>query len=212
MTRMLQLPEFNAAADAPIAEVTAPSPGAPAEDALAAFEKGYQSGWEDCLTAETEERGRIGADLAAALREAGAAYETARQDVLEALAPLLNEMTHHLLPRLAQAAFLPMVAEELSALAAQSTRAQIDIIAAPAAQGPLTRLIEQMPELEARIRTEPAFAGSQVSLRMGPDRRDLNLDEVSQRIAAVTDQFLADHLAGPAPAAAPTLPQTQGAA
>lgn len=160
-------------------------------DALEAFDKGYQSGWEDCARTEVEERRKIGADLAAGLRDLTLTHGTIRLEVLSALGPLLEEIVATLLPTMAAEAVVPAVLAELQQIARQNSETRIDLRAAPASCPALERLLEDHPDLPVSLQPEPAFAEGQVSIRFGVEQRDIDLGAAAARMAEAIRQFCA---------------------
>jgi len=195
MIRALTLEDF-ACAIAPSTEEAAqsqhaPANAEPAEDAMAAFDEGYRSGWEDCAKAEAESHRRIGADLAANLQDLSLSYAEARSDVLTALGPLFEEMAAQLLPTLAAEAVAPAVIAELRAAADRASGGHAVLFASPAAMPALSRLIEMQHGLKIELRAEPAYAEGQVSLRFGAERRDIDLSDAARRMAEAIRAFVA---------------------
>jgi flagellar assembly protein FliH len=207
VTRALALEDFTAGSGPPPMRPPAPE-GAAQEAALAAYEDGYRNGWDDCARAEAESRHHVGADLAAALREMTMTHAEARAEVLASLGPLFEEIAGSLLPALAAAAVAPAVVAELRAAAAAGAAGRAVLIAAPGALPALERLLPAAPDLEVELRGEPAYAEGQVSLRFGAERRDIDLGEAADRMAAAIRAFVAQDT-GPA---RPAVPIRKGAA
>ncbi|MEJ6393016.1 hypothetical protein V8J82_07115 [Gymnodinialimonas sp. 2305UL16-5] len=196
MTRTLSLPDFAQAGQNMTAltqPVQTPHSGATEEDTLAAFDRGYKSGWDDCAVAEEQERGAVGADLARTVADATLTYEAARRDVLIALGPLFEQIVSTLLPSMAAEAVAPAVIAEMTALAEGQTDSQVEVRAAPSICAKLQRIIEKQAMADLVIRPEPAFAEGQVSLRLGQERRDIDMadtvDRISQAISLFHDQL-----------------------
>ncbi len=158
----------------------------PEEDRLSAFEKGYKSGWDDCLTAESEARAHISADLARNLQEMAFTYAEARRDVLLALTPLFNQITDSLLPTVAAAAIGPVLTAELGAIAEHATsNLAVELRAAPAACAALEKITGADDRLTISIRPEPAFAEGQISVRFGGEEREIDLCAAAASMAEV---------------------------
>jgi hypothetical protein len=195
MIRALTLEDFTRLTTTPPEAVPAPqeTPTGPdaGDETMAAFDEGYRSGWEDCAKAEAESQRRIGADLAANLKELSLSFAQARADVLTALGPLFEDMAAQLLPRLAAEAIAPAVIAELRAAADSATQAKAVLFAAPAALPALVQLVEMQDGLEIELRAEPAYAEGQVSLRFGSERRDVDLSDAARRMAEAIRAFAA---------------------
>lgn len=197
MTRALTLESFSncspeqSSAVAPAAARLEEALATPEADVLEAYDNAYKSGWEDCAKAEAEERRGISADLAKNLAEARLTYDTARKDILAALGPFFEDVVATLLPRMAAAALLPSVLTELKEIADGEVRSGIVIYAAPAACPALERLAESEGIEGLVVYPEPAFAAGQVSLRLGSERRDIDMTAAADRIAAAISGFQA---------------------
>ena len=68
------------------------------EAKVASFEQGYSAGWEDAAAAQEGDQTRIRADLARNLQSLAFTFQDARTHVLQAIRPLILEMTTRLLP------------------------------------------------------------------------------------------------------------------
>lgn len=196
MTSRLILPDFRAGSaqtdfEFGTAESTADQVSTEAVDALETYDAGYKCGWADCAAAEAEERSGVAADLAKNLAEAQLTYEAARRDVLAALGPFFEDVVSTLLPRLAAEAIAPTVLAELGALAENQTVSHIEIHAAPSACPSIERLGETEHLANLVVRPEPAFAEGQVSIRVGNERRDLDMAGAAARIAEAIEDFSA---------------------
>ncbi|MEQ8368154.1 MAG: hypothetical protein RIB61_15760 [Roseicyclus sp.] len=203
MTRPLMLEDFSSAVALGRGEPSRPTdsgpPAATAEtedEKLAAFDRGYKDGWDDCAREEAEANRRIGAALEASLRDMTLLYAEARQEVLASLAPLFEDIAAQLLPRLAAEAVAPAVIAELEAIAADGLHPRPVLIAAPAALPGLERLIDMREGLEIDLKTEPAFADDQVSIRFGAERRDIDLSDAADRMAEAIRAFVRTETGG----------------
>lgn len=188
MTRSLILQDFASSPSDPSFGFTAGAagPDVPLQDeldALASYDTGYKCGWADCAQAEAEERDGVAADLAKNLSTAELTYEAARRDVIASLGPFFEDVAATLLPKMAAAALVPTVLAELGALAEGQTAQHIEIHANPSACAALERLGETEQLGHLIVRPEPAFAEGQVSIRVGAEQRDLDMNSAAARIA-----------------------------
>ena len=191
MSRSLILEDFSRAAPSNSktpSQIEVPPPANEA-DTLDAYDNGYKSGWADCAAAEAEERLAIGADLAKHVSEAQLTYEQAKSDVLTALTPFFDEFIATLLPRLAAEAVAPVALDELGRLVEQQADAKVELIAAPSVCPSIQRLVEGQGLDGVSVRPEPAYSESQVSLRAGVERREIDLSQASERIASAIRDF-----------------------
>jgi flagellar assembly protein FliH len=166
------------------------------EERLAAFEKGYQAGWEDAVKAQSEDARRITADLAQNLQDLRFTYEEAFGAVMAALRPLLTEMAGAVLPQLARESLAPRIAEMLHDHARTQGRQPIEIAAAPE---DLPRL-EQLTggSLEIGLVADDTLAEGQVYLRFGESEAEVDLPGVLAGITAAVSGFFAEQPTGKA--------------
>ena len=113
MGRTLVLEDFGGPLDA----LTAAGRGAalPEEQRLAAFEDGYQAGWDDAARALSESHQKLSADLAQNLGDLAFTFHEARAHVLKGVEPLLRQMVSRILPDVARHALPGLVVEMLQA-------------------------------------------------------------------------------------------------
>lgn len=159
------------------------------EAKLASYEQGYTAGWDDAAAAQREERGKIEADLARNLQALGFTFQEARQHVLQALEPLLSEMTARLLPEMAREALAPMILETLMPMAEELSDAPITILLNPAVRDAVEALLAQATGLPMTILEEPSLAESQVYLRLGTTETKVDLGRATSDIAAAVRSF-----------------------
>lgn len=159
------------------------------EDArLQAYEQGYGAGWEDAVTAQTEDQSRIRADLARNLQALGFTYHEARNHVLRAVAPLLQDMIGQLLPQVAREALGPTVLETLLPMAEHLADAPVSVVLNPAARPAVEALLAQTA-LPVSFTEEPTLGEGQVYLRFGPAETHVDLDRATALISQAVRGF-----------------------
>jgi len=159
------------------------------EDArLQAYEQGYGAGWEDAVTAQTEDQSRIRADLARNLQALGFTYHEARSHVLRAVAPLLQDMIGQLLPQVAREALGPTVLDTLLPMAEHLADAPVSVVLNPAARPAVEALLAQTA-LPVSFTEEPTLGEGQVYLRFGPAETHVDLDRATALISQAVRGF-----------------------
>ncbi|MEM7722763.1 MAG: hypothetical protein AAF376_10340 [Pseudomonadota bacterium] len=172
---------------------------APDEDRLAAYEAGYQSGWDDCASAEAEAHRNVGADLAANIAEIAITYDRARGDVLSGLGPLFEEIAGQFLPALATEAIAPAVIAELEEAARVASDGRVKLVASPNTLPTLEKLVEERDDLDVSLQAEPAYADGQVSIQFGQEHRKIDLTDAANRMAEAIRAFVQTATGTPAP-------------
>lgn len=159
------------------------------DERLTAFETGYQAGWDDAIKAQADDARRITADLAQNLQDLRFTYEEAHGAVMQALKPLLLQMTTTILPRLAQDSLGPRLAEMLNDLARDEGRLRVEITISSEDAPRLTHLLETDPAIEATLIEDDTLGPGQVYLRLGEIEHEIDLGEVLAGIDAAIRGF-----------------------
>jgi flagellar biosynthesis/type III secretory pathway protein FliH len=159
------------------------------EAKVTSFEQGYSAGWEDAAAAQSDDQTRIRADLARNLQSLAFTFQDARTHVLQAIRPLILEMTNRLLPEVAREALAPAVLEALMPLADELADAPLTLVLNPAVRDSVESLVAQATGLPMRIEEEPSLAEGQVYIRLGPAETKVDLTQVTSDIAAAVRGF-----------------------
>ena len=171
-------------------------PSAPPEDntqheeaRLAAYEAGYQAGWDDAVTAASGDQTRLQADLAHSLQALSFTYQEARAHVLASLEPLLQEMVDRLLPETARETLAPLVLERLMPMAEDLADQPVVLVLNPAARPAVEGMVAAATGLPMKITEEPSLAESQAYLRIGTAEAKVDLTRATAEIAAAVRAF-----------------------
>ena len=156
-------------------------------DRIAAYETGYQAGWDDAARAETTEQDRIGADFARSLQEISFTFHEARAHVIQSMHPLLEQLTGRLLPELLHDALGPTILEELRPLIDEAADAPIELVVAPASRAALEPHLAGAGSAAIELREEPSMAEGQAHLRIGKTERQIDLSGALDSIKAAFD-------------------------
>jgi flagellar assembly protein FliH len=164
------------------------------EEKLAAFENGYQAGWDDSTKAASDAAGHISADLAQSLQDLSFTLHEAQAAALKALKPLLDQMVEAVLPKLAQDSLGERIREILDDFLDGQEPAPISILTAPETAPALETLIEGQEHLPVTITAEPTIAEGQVRLRFGSSEREIDTKAVLADISKAIEAYYADTL------------------
>ncbi|HKK50674.1 MAG TPA: flagellar biosynthesis protein [Myxococcota bacterium] len=146
------------------------------------------------MKAQTEDARRITADLAQNLQDLQFTYEEAYSAVMQALHPLLAQMTTTILPRLAHQSLVPRLTEMLHELARDQGRRSVEIAAAPDDMARLGHLLENEPDIEAALVEDDTLGSGQIYLRFGDAEREIDLSATLDGIDAAVAGFFDQHL------------------
>ena len=166
-------------------------PGALDEAKVASFEQGYSAGWEDAVAAQNEDQARIRADLARSLQALAFTFQDARSHVLQAIRPLILEMTTRLLPEVAREALGPTVLETILPMAESLADSPLTLVLNPAVRDRVEGLVQQATGLPLVIEEEPTLDEGQVYIRLGQSETSVDLTQATFDIAAAVRAFFA---------------------
>lgn len=159
------------------------------EAKVTSFEQGYSAGWDDAVAAQQGDQTRIRADLARNLQSLAFTFQDARSHVLQAIRPLILEMTSRLLPEVARGALAPTVLEALTPLAEELADAPLTLVLNPAVRGQVEDLITQATGLPMVINEEPSLPEGQVYIRFGAVETKVDLSQATADIAIAVRAF-----------------------
>ncbi|OSP56807.1 hypothetical protein [Pseudoruegeria sp. SK021] len=191
MGRPLILEEFTVPFTATAAGGTASGPGhiLPEEQRLVAFEHGYKAGWDDAVTAQSEDNGSISADLAGNLRDLSFTFQEARLHILKGVEPLVREIVKSVLPDLASQTLPDLVVERLHTFLASAVEPPIILMVAPASRAAVEAAMPQTPGFPVLIREEPTLAEGQAFLRAGLVEESIDTAAAISEIRASIEDF-----------------------
>ncbi|MBE2278041.1 MAG: flagellar biosynthesis protein [Rhodobacteraceae bacterium] len=159
------------------------------EAKLAAYEQGYQAGWDDAAAARSADQAGIAADLARNLQALSFTYQEARAHILSGLEPLMTEMVERLLPETARETLAPLVLEKLMPMAEELGDQPVHLLLNPSSRTAVENLVTQATGLPLCIVEEPTLAEGQAYLRLGAAEAKVDLTRASSEIAAAVHAF-----------------------
>jgi flagellar biosynthesis/type III secretory pathway protein FliH len=186
---LLRLEVFDTATAADGSELPLVQASAMEDAKIASFEQGYTAGWDDATSAQSDDQTRIRADLARNLQSLAFTYHEARAHVLQAIRPLIVEMTGRLLPVLARESLAPVVLEALMPMADGLADAPLTLVLNPAVRASVEQLLEQATSLPLVIEEEASLSEGQVYIRFGPSETRVDLTQATTDIATAVHAF-----------------------
>lgn len=159
------------------------------EAKITAFEQGYTAGWDDAAAAQETDQTRIRADLARSLQSLAFTFQDARSHLLQAIRPLILEMTNRLLPEMAREALAPTVLETLMPMADEMTEAPLTLVLHPSVRARVEALVEQATGLPMTIEEEPSLSEGQVYIRFGGAETKVDLTQATADISNAVRGF-----------------------
>ena len=161
------------------------------EAKLASYDTGYQAGWDDAVSAQSDDQGRIKADLARNLQSLSFTYHEARHHILTALDPLLIGILDRVLPQIARASLAPLILETLRPIAQRTSEAPITIVINPASRAAVDTMIAENSGLPVTVHEEDTLGEGTAYIRFTSGETHIDLDEAVTRIARAVHDFFA---------------------
>ncbi len=149
----------------------------------AAYEQGYQAGWDDAARAEAQDQERIGADFARNLQELSFTFHEARSHVIKSMEPLLAELIDKLLPELVGETMGLRLVEELRPLIEDGADRPIELVVSPLSRAALERQLSETGYTAVQLTEEPSLAEGQAYLRVGQHEKQIDLTGALERFS-----------------------------
>ena len=156
---------------------------------LAAFENGYQAGWEDAVKAQAKDAGTAAAGIAQNLQDMSFTHREAYLKLSAAMKPLLMLMVNRLLPPLAQKMVGAHILEQLVDLMDAQAENAIEIAVCPDNLDDLQEMLSDMARVPFTLSPDPILDTGQAYLRVGGAEQEINLNAVLSGISEALDAF-----------------------
>lgn len=159
---------------------------------LDAFEKGYKAGWDDAVKAQSEDRTRISSAFGQRLMDLSFTYHEAYGQVMNALTPLLAEMTGAVLPQLARASMAQHIADQLGGLTQEIGALPVILAVAPARIETVEPLLQQDFGFPLQLEADETLSEDQADIRFGKTERQIDLGALVASVTEAVDGFTHD--------------------
>lgn len=159
------------------------------EARLAAFEDGYQAGWDDATKAHEQDQQKALSDLSQTFEDMSFTYQEAFSKLTVAMQPLLTMIVTKLLPEVARKSLGAHILAEVAELLKTQSSGICEIAVAPAALTIVEDVATRIPQLPFRFSADPALEQGQAFIRNGDTEREINLDTIQESIAEAVAAF-----------------------
>lgn len=158
-----------------------------------AFEQGYAAGWQDALEQMRHEDALRRIASEEALQAISFSYHEAQSALQPAFAALAQAMLETVMPEAARMALPAFLDSELREIAARHTQCPVRLRCASSASATLAQIASSVPSLKIELVAEPSFTDAQITLSIGAQERDIDLDDVLVRLREIFAQSLQCH-------------------
>lgn len=160
---------------------------------LAAFEQGYQAGWEDASNAHSGEQNHISSELARNLQDLSFTYHEAFMHVTTALEPLLTGIVEVVLPDAAHHSLGARIVSEAVELAKTQAQGQLVLTLSSESRERLEPLFQSDLPMPVTMVEDNALGPGQIYLKLGQEERSIDLDSLIKDIQASVSDFFTDN-------------------
>lgn len=155
------------------------------EARLAGYEQGYGAGWQDALMQLRDEDALRKSATLEALQDLSFSFHEASASVEHSALAALRAILECLLPDLLRLTLPAVLQAELETLLRQNGRAVLQMRCAPQSLPVIESLLAEIPGLAVDLTAEPSFTDCQVTLQIGPQQRQIDLDALAADIRAL---------------------------
>ncbi len=159
------------------------------DDMLESFEQGYKAGWDDAISAKSEEHASVSAALAGKLNDLSFTYHEAREAILADLAPTVEKAIMTVLPELARQAVGALAVEQLHQIVRENSQTPIVLSAAPDCYQPVIDVMPDDKQLPIEVVRDESLAEGQVRFEFAQRERLIDLSEVLEAVAGAMTAF-----------------------
>ncbi|MGR3375845.1 ABC transporter ATP-binding protein [Salipiger abyssi] len=178
----------------------APEPAAPLHDdseleaaRLESFDTGYRAGWDDAIKAQNDDHARIASDFAQNLQDLSFTYHEAYSQVLNGIAPLLEDVVGKLLPALLRETLGEHIAEQLRGMAREIGTLDVVIAVAPGSAESVMPLLEADFGFPLKLVEDSTLAEGQADIRFAETEKQIDLGGLVQEVAQAVQGFVHDN-------------------
>ncbi len=163
------------------------------EQRLAAFEKGYQAGWDDAVKAQVEGQRHVSSELAQNLQDLSFTYQEAYSALIKALSPLLTQIFETVLPRAAHDTLGLRLSGMLLDMAREHGEQPVEIVTAPESVAVIESVLTGELPVPVSVVEDSSLAGGQVHIRVGSAEREIDMSEVLREIERAMSGFIEEN-------------------
>lgn len=159
------------------------------DDMLESFEQGYKAGWDDAISAKSEEHASMSAELARKLEDLSFTYHEAREAIVADMAPTIEKAIMTVLPELARQAIGALAVEQLNQIVRESSETPVVLSAAPDAYQPVIDVMPETPKFPVEVVRDETLEEGQIRFEFAERERLLDMSEVLDTVAEALKAF-----------------------
>jgi len=159
------------------------------DDMLESFEQGYKAGWDDAISAKSEEHASVSAALSTKLNDLSFTYHEAREAILADLAPTVEKAIMTVLPEVARQAVGALAVEQLHQIVRENSETPVVLSTAPDCYQPVIDVMPEDQKFPVQVVRDESLAEGQVRFEFAQRERLIDLSEVLEVVAEAMAAF-----------------------
>jgi flagellar assembly protein FliH len=159
------------------------------DEMLESFEQGYKAGWDDAISAKSEEHASVSAELSRKLQDLSFTYHEAREAIVTDMAPTIEKAIMTVLPELARQAIGALAVEQLKKIVRESSETPVILSASPDAYQPVIDVMPERPQLPVEVVRDESLEAGQIRFEFAERERLLDMSEVLDTVAEALKAF-----------------------
>lgn len=156
---------------------------------LAAFEQGYSAGWDDAISAQSQDHGRISAELGRSLEDLSFSYHEALGQMIKSVEPLFRSLVSRVLPEVMHDTVGHLVVEQLCRIARDHAAQPAVLVVPPGAAPALEPLLAQEFAMPVELREDDSLDPGQACIRLAEAEIELDSEKLLAAIREAMDTF-----------------------
>lgn len=156
---------------------------------LAAFEEGYQAGWDDAVKAQGSANSKLTEDFVQNLHDLSFTYQEAFSKVTLGMQPVLTAVVEKILPKIAEQSLGPQIMEQMASLMEAERSGLLEIAVAPDKRETIEALLADQDNVPFTVTEESALSPGQIYIRASGAEREINLDKVIEGVSSAIEAF-----------------------
>lgn len=161
---------------------------------LDSFERGYQAGWDDAVKAQAETQARISETLADSLRDLSFEHHEMRRTLTDAFKLIVTELIDKVLPETARASLGAHLKQSIIEHAVQGMDRKIHLSVCPDVSREIRDILTAELSETFSLVEDPALSPLQVTLRLGDQESEVDLDRTLNEMREAVSTFFATQM------------------
>ena len=157
---------------------------------LTAFEQGYSAGWDDAVSAQTEDHARVSEALGKSLEDLSFTYHEALSQMTLSLEPMFNSLMDTVLPQTIEKTYSQHIVDELKDMARDQAAQPVLLVVPSGVSAALKPALDREFSVPVQMVEESSLPSGQAYLRVGSAEREVDCTALMDSISEAVDAFL----------------------